>query len=121
MSSRKRRRSQAFQEEEIQVDIVEGESDASRSVDEDKDQAEKEREVWDAVREERYESKSSRLSKWMHDNPNNSRRAVALDYPQATFALAPVGRAIPECVSVACLWSPLMNPIQTTLQPSCQC
>ncbi|RXW13025.1 hypothetical protein EST38_g12828 [Candolleomyces aberdarensis] len=56
MSSRKRRRSQAFQEEEIQVDVVEDvDSDASQSLDEDKDQAEKEREVWDAVREERYE------------------------------------------------------------------
>lgn len=56
MSSRKRRRSQAFQQEDIELE-------AQAPVEEleggEKGQEEKEREVWDLVREERYESACS--------------------------------------------------------------
>ena len=59
MSSRKRRRSQAFHQEEIEIDVEEPEIRVDEDEVDEKGQEEKEREVWDLVREERYESASS--------------------------------------------------------------
>ncbi|KAF5324586.1 hypothetical protein D9611_004456 [Ephemerocybe angulata] len=62
MSSRKRRRSQAFKQQDIPVEVEEepettNEQQSAEPEEEDvnKDQADKEREVWDSVREERFE------------------------------------------------------------------
>jgi len=51
MVGRKRRRAQAFQEDEAEEFEPE-----QAQVDDEKDQAQREQEVWDAVREERFES-----------------------------------------------------------------
>lgn len=56
MSSRKRRRSQAFHQEDIEADVEEPETRVGETEVDEKGQEEKEREVWDLVREERYES-----------------------------------------------------------------
>lgn len=56
MSSRKRRRSQAFHQEEIEIEVEQPDIHVDEDEVDEKGQEDKEREVWDLVREERYES-----------------------------------------------------------------
>jgi hypothetical protein len=60
MSSRKRRRDQAFADEDIEVGAVATEVETISS---EKQRAEKEQEVWDAIREAHFEGQ--RLSLWV--------------------------------------------------------
>lgn len=68
MSSRKRRRDQAFADEDIEVGAVATEVETISS---EKQRAEKEQEVWDAIREAHFEGQS--LFEYKLETANMSR------------------------------------------------